>query len=393
MFKKTVETSATPHITITECKGNLVVRGSEDRRITLRLKGGPDDWDLEQQGEAFTLQVRTGCHLTCPPDTTLAVDTVRGNLRVEELAGPVTIRTVHGNANLRSVGPVALDQTFGNLCVHKVAGDLGAQTTRGNARARQVEGSISMGRVDGNLGIEDLQGGLAIDQVGGDVQLGALFATDRAYRLATNGNLVIRVPSNASLGLNLRAGGGVRSQVPGLVLEKTDGEVRGVLGSGEANLEADVAGNISVRPWETDQGAPMEGMPWELAAEVEGLGRQIETHIAEAMAEMESRLEESLGRIDSEQIQLQVERAREQALRTAGRAAERARQTAEREAERARLRAERAERRWQRASGRRPRPKREPVTDEERMRVLRMVEEGKLAPEQAADLLAALEGR
>ena len=88
-----------------------------------------------------------------------------------------------------------------------------------------------------------------------------------------------------------------------------------------------------------------------------------------------------------------MERAREQALRTAGRAAERARQTAGREAERARLRAERAERRWQRASGRRPRPKRESVTDEERMRVLRMVEEGKLSPEQAADLLAALEGR
>jgi hypothetical protein len=176
-------------------------------------------------------------------------------------------------------------------------------------------------------------------------------------------------------------------------LEKADGEVRGVLGSGEASLEADVAGDISVRPWETDQEAHVEGMPWEVVAEVEGLGRHIEAHIAEAMAEIETRLEESLGRIDSEQIHLQVERAREQALRTAGRAAERARQTAEREAERARLRAERAERRWQRASGQRPRSKRAPVTDEERMRVLRMVETGKLSPEQAADLLAALEGR
>jgi hypothetical protein len=250
-----------------------------------------------------------------------------------------------------------------------------------------------MGRVDGNLGVEDLQGDLAIDQVGGDARLGALFAADRAYRLAANGNLVVEVPSNASLRLNLRAGDGVRSQVPGLVLEKMDEKVRGVLGAGEASLEADVAGNISVRPWEADQEAYVEGMPWELVAEVEGLGRQIETHIAEAMAEMETRLEESLGRIDSEQIHLQVERAREQALRTAERAAERARQTAEREAERARLRAERAERRWQRASGQRPRPKREPVTDEERMRVLRMVEEGRLSPEQAADLLAALEGR
>ncbi len=64
-----------------------------------------------------------------------------------------------------------------------------------------------------------------------------------------------------------------------------------------------------------------------------------------------------------------------------------------RAAERARLRAERAERRWRRASGRRPRPRREPAVDEERLRVLRLVEQGKITPGQAADLLAALEGR
>jgi len=32
-------------------------------------------------------------------------------------------------------------------------------------------------------------------------------------------------------------------------------------------------------------------------------------------------------------------------------------------------------------------------TDEERLRVLRLVEQGKITPDQAADLLAALEGR
>jgi len=33
------------------------------------------------------------------------------------------------------------------------------------------------------------------------------------------------------------------------------------------------------------------------------------------------------------------------------------------------------------------------MSDEERMRVLRLVEEGKISPDQAADLLAAMEGR
>lgn len=393
MFKQTIETSAAPHITITECLGNLVVRGSEERQITVRLQGEADDLVLEREGETITMVAHTGCHLTCPPDTTLTLSTVQGNLRVESVVAPVTIRTVHGNVILRAVGPSALEQIFGNLRVHQVRGDLQVQTTKGNAQVRQVEGSLSMDQVDGNLAADGLQGGLAVKQVRGNVRLRALFSSGHTYRLSANGNLVAYIPADASLRLALRARGGVRSSIPGLTLEEDDGEMRGTLGTAEASLEAQVGGNISLRAWGAGEGPQVEGMSFDYMADLEGLGAQIEAHIAEAMAEMEVRLEESLGRIDGEQIRLQMERAKEQALRTAGRAAERARREAEQEAERARLRAERAERRWQRASGRRSRLRREPIADEERMRVLRMVEEGKITPEQAADLLAALEGR
>jgi hypothetical protein len=334
---------------------------------------------------------RADCLLTCPPATTLTVGTARENLRVERVEGPVAVGTVHGSAELRNVGPTAVEQTFGNLGVRRVAGDLRAQTTKGNARVRQVEGALSLGQVDGNLVAEGLQGGLAAERILGNARLGPPFAPGLAYRLSGNGNLKVRIPADASLRLALRAGGRVHSDVPGLVLEEGEGETRGVLGVGEASLEAQVGGRVSLQSLEPEVSA--EGLPLDWVADLEGLGAQIEARVGEAMAEMETRLEESLGHIDSEEIRRQVERATERTLREAGRATERVRRAAEREAERARLRAERAERRWQRASGRRSSPRREPATDEERMRVLRMVEEGKVTPEQAADLLAALEGR
>jgi hypothetical protein len=40
-----------------------------------------------------------------------------------------------------------------------------------------------------------------------------------------------------------------------------------------------------------------------------------------------------------------------------------------------------------------PTPKQEPVSDEERMMILQMLEQGKVTPEEAEQLLAALEGR
>jgi len=392
MFEQTFETSATPHVTVTECLGNLVVRGSEERRITLRLRGEADDALLERKGESFTLVARADCLLTCPPATTLTADGVQGNLKVEEVEGPVTINTVHGNVYLRGVGPTALEQVFGNLRARQVVGDLRVQTTRGNARVRQVEGSLSLSQVGGNLVTAGLQGGLAVEQVRGNVRLGPPFSPGLTYRLSANGNLALRVPASASLRLALRAGDRVRSRIPDLVLEKADGETRGVLGAGEASLEARVSGNVSLRPLEPEEGL-VEGLPLDFMADLEGLGAQIEARIAEEMAEMEVRLEKSLGRIGDPELRQRVKREAERALRKAEQAAGQTRRKAEREAERARLRAERAERRWQRASGRRPRPRREPATDEERMRVLRLVEEGKITPEQAADLLAALEGQ
>jgi hypothetical protein len=391
MFEQTFETSATPHITVDECLGNLVVRGSERRRVTFHVQGGAEDATLEQEGETLALTVGADCLIACPPEATLTIDGVRGNLRVEGVSGQIAAGTVHGNVKLRDVGPTALEQTFGNLNAHQVTGELRAEITRGNARAGHLEGRLSLNRVDGNLVATGLEGGLAADQVQGNVQLRPPFSPGQTYRLSSSGNLDIRVPRESSLRLAIQASGGIGSRIPGLVLEKTDGETRGVLGTGEASLEAQVRGNVTLRPIEPTEGPP-DGTPLEFVTNLEGLGARIEARIAEEMAEIEARLAENLGRVEDEGTRCWTEPG-ERDRRAAETAARRARRQAEQEAERARLRAERAERRWRRASGRRPHPRRTPVTDEERMRVLRMVEEGRITPEQASELLDALEGQ
>jgi hypothetical protein len=392
MFKQTFETATTPHITVNECRGNLVVQGTERRQVDLRLQGEADHVTLEQEGDTFVITAPAGCHITCPEDTVLTIGAVMGNLKVEGVKGQINVETVYGNATLRAVGPTVLGQTFGGLRVRRATGDLQAQVTRGDARIRHLAGSLSMERVDGNLTVDGLEGELNAGEVQGNVRLGALFSPGQTHRVKASGNVAVYVPVDAGLSLSIQADGNVRSSLPGLILEETDDGLQGVLGDGEASLEARAKGNVSLRLMSSEE--DVGEIPLDFVADLEGIGGQIEARISEAMAQMEVRLEESLGRIDSEQIRLDMERVKEQAMRRTEEAAKRTRRVAEREAERARMRAERAERRWRRASGRKERrPRREPATDEERMRVLRMVEEGKLTPEQAAELLAALEGR
>ena len=388
MFDRTIETAAAVRITVTECLGDLAVRGAEEPGVRVRARDGEDDVLLEQKGDDLTLAVRSDCSLTCPVGTTLTVQIVRGDLRVRGVDSQVTVGTVHGDVSLRDAGPATLEQVYGDLSARRVSGDLQVGVVMGDALLRIVDGACTLHEVGGDLVAEGLAGGLDAEKVGGDARLGPPFSPASTYRFHVGSDLSVIIPADASLRLSLRAGSAIHSRIPDLVLEDDGAEAAGVLGEGEAILEAEAGSAIHLRPAQSGH-VPSDDLEFDLG----GLGLDIEARITEAMAELESRLEESLGRIDSEALRLRVGRAVERSHQAAERAAERARQAAEREAERARLRRERAERRWRRVSGQKTTPREPAASDEERLRVLRMLEKGIITPQQATELLAALEGR
>jgi DUF4097 and DUF4098 domain-containing protein YvlB len=430
MFEQTIETSGTPHITITKCAKNLLVQGEDSTRVVVRVDGESKDLTLEQAGETLTLSASEDCEIACPAGSTLTVQTCHGNAKIDGVAGTLALETVHGNLTLKDVGPTeftrvdgnlyvrdvggalcgkavggnarvrdveaacALEHVSGNLHTRDVDGDLQSGTVGGNARVDDVRGQCVVKKVGGNLTFDEVQGGVTAEQVGGNARVKPPFAPDATYRVSAGGNLDIHVPDDANLSLTLRAGGGVRSKIADLTLERANGEMRGVLGDGAASLEARAGGSVTLRGQGAAYGAPGEfEFNMDFLDDLEGIGPMIETRVGEAMAELQIRLEQGLGQIDSDKLRFKIERAAEKSARAAEKAAEEVRRAAEREAQKARMRAERSQRRWERASGQKPRARPEPVSEEEQLRVLRLVETGKITPEQAADLLEAMKGR
>jgi hypothetical protein len=302
---------------------------------------------------------------------------------------------VGGNARVRDIeGECVLEHVNGNLQVRDVDGDLQIKAVGGNAHVNDVRGQFSAKKVGGNLTFDEVPGGATVEQVGGNARMKPPFAPGAAYRIVTGGNLDIHIPENASLSLALQAGGGVRSKIADLTLEKTDGKMAGVLGGGEASLEAQAGGSITLRGGGAADGPPGEfEFNMDFLDDLEGIGPMIEARVGDAMAQLEIQLKQGLGQFDSEKLRIKMERAAEKSARAAERAAEEVRRAAEREAQKARMRAERSQRRWERTSGQKSRPRSEPVSEEEQLRVLRLVEQGKITPKQAADLLSAMKGR
>jgi len=430
MFEQTIETSGTPHITITKCAKNLLVQGKDGAQVTIRVDGEATDLTLEQEGETLTISAKEDCEIACPAGSTLTVQACHGNAKIDGVAGTLALETVHGNLTFKDVGPTEFTRVDGNLYVRDVGGILRGKAVGGNARVRDVEGACALEKINGNLHARDVdgdlqtetvggnahiddvrgqfavkkvggnltfdevQGGVTAEQVGGNARVKPPFAPGTAYRIGAGGNVDIHLPDEANLSLALRAGGGVRSKIAGLTLERANGEMRGVLGDGAASLEAQAGGSITLRGRGAAHEAPGEfEFDMNFLDDLEDIGPMIETRVGEAMAKLEIRLEQGLGQIDGDKLRLKIERAAEKSARAAERAAEEVRRAAEREAQKARMRAERSQRRWERTSGQKSRPRTEPVSEEEQLRVLRMVEQGKITPEQAADLLEAMKGR
>ncbi len=395
MWTQTVETPLSPTIVVEECLGDLSVQGADEPRLTLSLRNGTDALSLRREGETVFLTLRSDAYLICPRAARLSLTTVRGNLRVRDFSGPLAVGAVSGDGSLRQVGSLSLGEIYGDLSLRAVSGEVRLREVFGDARFQEVEGPLSARAIRGDLRAAGLRGGAAVESVGANLRLRPPYVPGAEYRFGVGSTARIVVPTDAGVRFALRTGGRVRSTIPGLSLTEAGGMITGTLGGGEALLEVTAGSHILLVP---ETGEEAEWGVW--AVGIEDIGAVVEARIAEAIALLETRLDETLRSVDSEEIRRRVERAAERArqtaeryVREAGEAAKREAERARREAERARMQAERAERRWQRASGRRPEPARTAATEAEILRVLRLVEEGKITPEQAADLIAALEGR
>ncbi len=414
MINETFETLESPKITITECLGDLTIKGQNTSEVRVRASEDDENLEVIQEGDALVIKSRTDCRITCPHDTTLRVQVARGDMKLKGVHGAVSVGEVNGSASLRDVGETNVEEVSGDLRAQQIGGALTVASVAGDARIEDIAGEAKLGQIGSDLKATGLNNGLVADAVGSDVSLGPPFPAGTTYRILAGSDLVVELPENPSLHFRVQAGSGVSSNLVDLELQEEAGTISGILGEGEASLEAQVGSTVTLRAFGSEEAYTDFDFDVDLSFldSLDEIGAIIEARVDEAMAELDVHLQEGLRFLDSDKFRAQIEHAAEKAAHAAEhvaerardiaeREAERARRTAEREAERARIRAERAERRWQRASGNRPTPPTpptapappEPTVDdkrEERLQVLRMVEEGKLSPDEAANLLTAL---
>ncbi len=390
MYVQRFEVSARPHLTIAHSEDDLTIRGEGEREIVVKLYGDAKEIDVSREGETFTLSLQARCTIICPEGTTVTVERAEGNLTLRRLEGPLALRQVRGDLTLKQVGPTTADEVQGDLHARRVQGDLTLGQVFGDVILKQVEGLLTAQQIAGDLVVRDLEGGAAVEQVEGDLLLHTPLTAGKTYRFQVDGDALLRLDEESNVQVTVQAEGEIIEDEAISFVERQQPErhrLVGRIGTGEATLEVQAGGDVLLAP-------PTEGVGVAFGVT---LGEEIEETIERVMAEVGRQLDARLSEIDA-LIQAQLGRWEARKVRRkAEKAARRAQRHARKMAKAARRRARAAQRQWRWweedvAPERdvRIRQDEEPVTEEERLMVLRMVEAGKLSAEEAARLLEAM---
>jgi len=422
MSQVTVSTSLTPEVTIEEILGSLQVKGW-DRAEILAKTEGEETPTVEEQDDNVTIRCLGDCLVRLPHGASLKVSSVKGEASIKLLDEKLVMEQVMGSLILRNVPETRIDIVHGELVAKQVLGDLHVDHVSGNAVVRDVQGYCTIERVSGNLDLRDAEGDLIIS-AGGNVRVRLSILSGDRYDVTADGGLTFRMPSDTSAQLNLSSQANqISLRLPGEKKVIKEGTYSTSLGEAGATINLSSGGSLSVEGQETGwferdeieaeiESAFMglsEGFNEGIAEQVES---QLEAHMQmldEQMSRLAERLDES--GLSEEQLERIKERTRARSEQAMARATEKMRRTEEKIARKmaaaqrkAELKARAAERQTRR-HGRRtwsfewppspqaPSPHKEPVAEEERLMILRMLEQKKITLEEAESLLSALEGK
>lgn len=367
-MSKTISAGRTPKIHIEKIEGDLSLVGWEGDDILFKTED--EEMRLKQDGELVTVSCYDDLSLRLPKGATVKIDSIEGDASVRGVLGNIEIKEIHGDLSIRDVQNIAIDTIHSDLSLRGAKGNVSAKQVHGDATIRDVAGNVSLDSVADDVALRDVKGNVNVN-VAEDIVLYLNPQAGNAYAVHAGDNILLVMPPKANATLTLSAD---KIDVDWDGIEDDEDATSRVItvGDGSAIMSLSAGGDIRLSN-RSDAGDSAEdfgnfagiGMDWS------GFGERI-----------------------SKRVEIVTERAQRK-IEEATRRTENKARNAERQSRRFKGALEIGRWKWDLDSSKRgvpmP-PQKSPVSDEERLAILKMLQDKKITAEQAEKLLASLEG-
>ena len=417
MGEERFETEKAPVVIVT-CHGDLQVRGWSEPAI---LVNGAN-YACSESEKAWRIESSNDLRIYVPAAADLTIAEVKGDLKVKMVEGGLVISEARGDVVARNIGAADLGTVHGDLSVRhingmltikSILGDMSARNTEafevgtihgdcsiryvngaavlnevlGDISVRTINEDVTVGQCHRDLNVRNVGGRISADDVSGDIRLLGGLASGK-HSLSARGDIVVRWPADQPLLVEAHSPAIKRIIELEDLVEET-GFLSGRIGEGETFLLLNAKGRIIIKEADAPDKQyddPMD-MDFDIDIDFGGLGEYFSTEINNRMSELSARMEKEFG----PSFTAKIEQTAKEAANKAERAAERAVRKAEQAARKARYQADRSTWNAPQPPARPQSAKENKATEEEQIKILRMVENGIISPDEATTLLEAID--
>ncbi len=363
-MSKTISAGRTPKIEIESVSGDLSLVGWEGDDIL--LKADDDELSVSQDGNQVHISCKDDLSIRVPKGSNVVINKINGDASVRGVMGGIELKDVTGDLSMRDVNSVAIDTVHSDFSLRGGKGSLSIRKADSDVSIRDVDGSVSIDSVSDDLALRDVRGSVSAN-VGEDVVMYLNPQAGNAYAVHAGDDILLVMPPKANATLTL-SGDDIDIDWDGVENEEDATSRVVMLGDGSANVTLSAGGDIRVSN-RSDAGDSAEdfgnfagmGMDWS------GFGDRISRRVEQATERAQRKIDAATRRIEQKTRDAE-RRGRGKVAFGVGRW------------------------NWDFSPKGVPVPPKQQVSDEERLAILKMLQEKKISAEEAEKLLAALEG-
>ncbi len=236
----TIRSGKTPQITISNVAGNMSIVGSDIGEIL--IKADEDELHLNQDKDRWVVACEGDLVLRVPYESVIQIRLVNGEASLRNMHTPVVIDEIRGDLSLRDVHAITGEKIIGDLTVRGAQGNLSIKTIEGDAWLRDIQGDVLLESVTDDIAMRDVKGNVkAVATEDAVLYLAPEPGTSIDVTAGENILLVLPVDADASLTLQ---GDPITMDWPGLenIQDETVRDVK--LGSGSARVNLNAGGHV-----------------------------------------------------------------------------------------------------------------------------------------------------
>lgn len=363
-MSKTVSAGRTPKLEIENISGDLSLVGWEGDDIL--LKADDDEINVKQDGDQVRISCDDDLSIRVPKGASILIKQITGDASIRGVTGVIELKNIEGDLSMRDVNHVNIETVHSDFSLRGAKGNLSIRKADSDVSIRDVDGNVSLDSVSDDLALRDVRGHVTAN-VGEDVVMYLNPQTGITCAVNAGDDILLVMPPKANATLTLSAD---EIDVDWDGVENDEDATSRVLtlGDGSATIALSAGGDIRISN-RSDAGDSAEdfgnfagmGMDWS------GFGERITRRVEQATERAQRKIDAATRRVE--------QKTRDAERRGRGKVA-----------------LEIGRWNWNFSSKGVPMPPKQSVSDEERLAILKMLQEKKITAEQAEKLLAALEG-